>query len=45
MILYQINKGSEKVLKKNGFKIEGKLKSEIIYKKKRYNSYLYGKVL
>ena len=43
--LYEMSKGSEKVLKKNGFKIEGKLKSEIIYKKKRYNSYIYGKVL
>ena len=43
--LYEMNKGSEKVLKKNGFKIEGKPKSEIIYNKKRYNSYLYGKVL
>ena len=45
MSLYQINKGSEKVLKKNGFKIEGKLKSELIFNKKRYSHCLYGKVL
>ena len=40
-----INKGSEKVLKKNGFKIEGKFKSEIVYKNKRYDKYLYGKII
>ena len=32
--LYKMNIGSKKVLKKNGFKVEGKLKSEISYKKK-----------
>ena len=43
--LHEMNKGTEKVLEKNGFKIEGKLKSEIIFNKKRYNHYLYRKVL
>ena len=43
--LYEINKASFKVLKKNGFKIEGKLKSEVIYKKKRYAIFLFGKIL
>ena len=42
---YEMNTGSKKVLIKNGFKIEGKFKSEIIFKKKRYTSYLFGKVL
>ena len=40
-----MNIGSRKVLIKNGFKIEGTLKSEIIYKGKRFKSYLFGKVL
>ena len=43
--LYEMNIGSKKVLMKNGFKIEGKFKSEIIYKGKRFNSYLLGKIL
>ena len=43
--LIEMNKGSEKVLKNCGFKIEGILKSELIYNKKRYSHYLYGKVL
>ena len=43
--LIEKNKGSEKVLKKNGFKIEGKLKSELFYNKKRYTRCLYGKIL
>ena len=42
---YEMNKGSAKVLKKNGFKVEGKLKSEIVFKKKRYSYILYGKIL
>jgi len=42
---YSINKGSEKVLKKNGFKIEGILKSQIINKKKRIDSIIMGKIL
>ena len=36
--LYEMNIGSKKILMKNGFKIEGKFKSEIIYKGKRFNS-------
>ncbi len=43
--LYEMNIGSKKVLQKNNFELEGKLKSEIVYKGKRYNSYLFGKVL
>jgi len=42
---YKINKGSEKVLKKNGFKLEGILKSQIIHKKKRIDSIIMGKIL
>jgi RimJ/RimL family protein N-acetyltransferase len=42
---YKINKGSERVLKKNGFKIEGILKSQIIHKKKRIDSIIMGKIL
>ena len=40
---YETNVGSKKVLEKNGFVKEGILKSEIIYKNKRYNSYIFGK--
>ena len=43
--LYELNIGSEKVLIKNGFKIEGKFKSEIIYKGKRFNLHWFGKIL
>ena len=43
--LYEMNLGSKKVLEKNGFIKEGVLKSEIIYKNKRYNSYIFGKIL
>ena len=43
--LYEMNIGSKKVLEKNNFKLEGKMKSEIIYKGKRYNSYWFGKIL
>ena len=42
---YEMNFGSKKILEKNGFIKEGVLKSEFIYKNKRYNSYLYGKIL
>ena len=42
---YEKNIGSKKVLEKNNFKLEGKLKSENIYKGKRCNSYLFGKIL
>ena len=40
-----INRGSEKVLKNNGFKIEGKFKSEIVFRSKRYDKYYYGRVI
>ena len=43
--LYEMNIGSKKILEKNNFKLEGKMKSEIIYKGKRYNSYWFGKIL
>ena len=43
--LYEMNIGSKKVLIKNGFKIEGKFKSEIIYKGKRFNLHWFGKIL
>ena len=43
--LFEMNIGSKKVLIKNGFKIEGKFKSEIIYKRKRFDSYWFGKVI
>lgn len=43
--LYEMNIGSKKILEKNNFKLEGNLKSEIIFKGKRYNSYLFGKSL
>ena len=42
---YEKNFGSKKVLEKNGFIKEGVLKSEIIYKNKRYNSYIFCKIL
>ena len=43
--LYEMNIGSKKVLEKNNFKLEGKMKSEIIYKGKRYDMYWFGKIL
>jgi RimJ/RimL family protein N-acetyltransferase len=43
--LYEMNKGSKKVLEKNGFIQEGKLKSEVLYNKRRYSNYWYGKIL
>ena len=42
---YEMNTGSKKVLEKNNFKLEGRMKSEIIYKGKRCNLYWYGKIL
>ena len=42
---YKMNVGSKKALKKNKFKLEAILKSQILFKKKRYNSYLYGLIL
>jgi [ribosomal protein S5]-alanine N-acetyltransferase len=43
--LYEMNIGSKKVLIKNGFKIEGKFKSELIFKNKRVDHYFFGKIL
>ena len=43
--LYQMNTGSKKVLINNGFKIEGVFKSEIVYKKKRFDLIWFGRVL
>lgn len=43
--LYEMNIGSKKVLEKNNFKIEGKMKSEIVFEGKRYNSYWFGRIL
>ena len=40
-----MNKGSIKVLLKNGFKQEGNLKKEVIFKNKRYNLYFFGKLI
>ena len=42
---HEMNKGSKKVLEKNGFMLEGKFKSELLYNKKRYLNYWYGKIL
>lgn len=43
--IYDINIGSKKILEKNNFKLEGKMKSEVIYKSKRFSLCLYGKIL
>ena len=40
-----MNIGSKRVLLKNGFKIEAKFRSEIIYKGRRFNKYWLGKIL
>ena len=42
---YSINYASKKVLEKNNFKCEGKLKSSIEFQKKRYDSMIYGLIL
>jgi len=42
---YEKNIGSKKVLEKNKFKLEGKLKSEYIFMKKRTSKYLFGRIL
>ena len=43
--LYEFNIGSKIALIKNDFKLEGKLKSEISFKNKRIDLYLFGKIL
>ena len=42
---YEMNIGSKKVLEKNNFKPEGRMRSEIVYKGKRCDLYWYGKIL
>ena len=42
---HELNIGSQKVLIKNGFKIEGRLRSEVIYKRKRYDVLLFGAII
>ncbi len=41
----KMNTGSKKVLMKNGFKVEGKFRSEIIFRGKRVDSFWLGKTL
>lgn len=41
----EMNIGSKKVLERNNFKLEGKMRSEIVYEGKRYTLYLFGKIL
>ena len=43
--LLEMNIGSKRVLEKNNFKLEGTLKSQILYKNKRCNSLWFGLVL
>ena len=38
----EINKSPCKVLKRNGFRVEDKIQSDIIFNKKKHNSLLYG---
>ena len=42
---YKKNIGSKKVLEKNKFKLEGKLKSEYVFMNKRIDQYLFGRIL
>jgi len=43
--VYSMNIGSQKALKKNGFNKEGLLKKEYLFKKKRIDCLLFGKML
>ena len=43
--VYEQNLASQKVLKKNGFEIEGRFKFEKVYKGRRYTYFEYGKIL
>ncbi len=43
--VYSMNKASRRVLIKNKFKCEGILKSSILFKNRRYDSMIYGKIL
>ena len=42
---YKKNIGARKVVEKNKFKLEGKLKSEYVFMKKRTSQYLFGRIL
>ena len=42
---HELNKSSEKVLIKSGFKKEAVFKSELQFKKKRYKHIFYGKII
>tara|TARA_B100000674_G_C37935382_1_gene960002 strand:- start:1421 stop:1924 length:504 start_codon:yes stop_codon:yes gene_type:complete len=43
--IYQQNISSKNLLEKNNFKLEGVFVSQLVYKKKRYNKLIYGRVL
>tara|TARA_B100000963_G_C22616755_1_gene667739 strand:+ start:2081 stop:2602 length:522 start_codon:yes stop_codon:yes gene_type:complete len=43
--LYENNVASKKVLIKNGFKVEGQFKSEVIYRGKRISIFWLGKII
>ncbi len=43
--VYEQNLASQKVLKKNGFKIEGRFKYEKVYNGRRHTYFEYGKIL
>lgn len=43
--LYDVNIGSEKVLLKNGFKLDKKIKSQVIYKGKKFNTRWLKKII
>jgi ribosomal-protein-alanine N-acetyltransferase len=43
--VYSINRPSIAVLKKNKFKKEAKLNSHIVFNRRRYTSYIYGRIL
>ena len=42
---FEINYASKKIIEKNGFYREGKLKSELLHNKKRYSAFIYAKIL
>lgn len=42
---YAMNRASKKVLKRNGFKIEGVFRSDVKYNNKRYSAHWYGKIV
>ena len=43
--LYDVNIGSEKVLLKNGFKLDKKIKSQVIYKGKKFDTRWLKKII